>query len=594
MNRIFRLGLMGALAAPVMALAFVTGPATAATAPAPAPAAPPAAAPAAAPVACSSGTPAPANPFPGTLVTANNFESGSLAPYGIAPGYALNTGGDGTATIDNKLAHSGKCSVHLHVTDTAGSLANLVTPVPANTNNVYADGWFNITTAGVAGNDVPYFRFFFDSTRFVDIYRYNQNGQLWLRVTSSTGFNYTQLVKGSVSMSVWHHVSMHVIANGAASTVEVSLDGTQLFSSNKVATTATTITAVQVGAEHLRQMGDIYIDDLVITASSSATAGRAIRLAGADRITTAIEAAANRTDWGNTVVLTRDDDFADALSSGPLAASLKAPILVNPTTALDPRVAAEIKALATANGGKENVVIVGGTGAVSAGVATALAAIPGVTVRPRLEGADRFQTSVAVSKATITNNGSGAARDYNVFLATGNNFADAMTAGAAAAAVHGVVILTNGIKVTDPSSLAFLNNLGTSFLPGTPAPSVIAVGGSAASAWPTAAKKIVGVDRYDTSAQVANTYFDWSAPGNPKTNSVGIASGEVYADAVIGAGFMGHAGGPLLLTNPTSLNAYTAGYLTKEAGTITSAFVFGGPVRISDAVITQLSTALKF
>ena len=60
--------------------------------------------------------------------------------------------------------------------------------------------WFNITTAGVAGNDVPYFRFFFDTTRFVDIYRYNSNGQLWLRVTSSTGFTYTEAgVKGSIT-----------------------------------------------------------------------------------------------------------------------------------------------------------------------------------------------------------------------------------------------------------------------------------------------------------------------------------------------------------------------------------------------------------
>ena len=262
MNRKLRRGWIGALVAPVLSLAFVTGPATAALAPA--------APPAAAPVACSPGTPAPSNSFPGATVTANNFESGSLKT-GTPTAFTVKTGGDGTATIANNLAHTGKCSAHLHVSNTAGSLANLVTPLPANTNNVYADGWFNITTAGDSGNDVPYFRFFFDSTRFVDIYRYNSNGQLWLRVTSSTGFDYTKLVPGNVSMSTWHHVSMHVIPDAATSTIEVWLDGKTLFSRNDVVTTATTVTAVQVGAEHLRQKGDIYIDDLVIKASSTAS-----------------------------------------------------------------------------------------------------------------------------------------------------------------------------------------------------------------------------------------------------------------------------------------------------------------------------------
>ncbi|WP_423184568.1 hypothetical protein [Arthrobacter sp. NyZ413] len=263
MKRLLRLGLINMLAVPVMALTFVSAPAHAASAPPP--------------TSCSTGTPAPTNSYPGTTVVANNFESGTLS------GFTVNTGTTGTATIDNTQAHTGTCSAHLHVTTDPGSLANLVTTLPANSNDVYADAWFNITTAGVAGNDVPYFRFFFDTTRFVDIYRYNSNGQLWLRVTSSTGFNYTELVPGSIPLSAWKHVGMHVIANGAASTVEVWLDGTSVFSSNQVVTTATSVSAVQLGAEHLTQMGDEYIDDLVIkvggTTGTAAAAGALIPIA---------------------------------------------------------------------------------------------------------------------------------------------------------------------------------------------------------------------------------------------------------------------------------------------------------------------------
>ncbi|WP_216363113.1 hypothetical protein [Arthrobacter sp. Hiyo1] len=251
MKRLFRLGFISALAVPVMALAIVSGPANAAS------------------TTCSAGVPAPTNSYPGTTVVANNFESGTLA------GFTVNTGTTGTATIDNTQAHSGTCAAHLHVTNDPGSLANLVTPLPANSNDVYADAWFNITSAGVAGNDVPYFRFFFDTTRFVDIYRYNNNGQMWLRVTSSTGFTYTKLVSGSIALNAWRHVGMHVIANGAASTVEVWLDGTSIFSSNQINTTATTVTALQLGAEHLRQMGDEYIDDLVIKVGGATAGGPA-------------------------------------------------------------------------------------------------------------------------------------------------------------------------------------------------------------------------------------------------------------------------------------------------------------------------------
>jgi hypothetical protein len=60
---------------------------------------------------------------------------------------------------------------------------------------------------------------------------------------------------------------MHVEANGAASTIEVWLDGRLLYSSNHVSTGFKTLNRVQLGAEHPRQVGDSYIDDVVIKAS---------------------------------------------------------------------------------------------------------------------------------------------------------------------------------------------------------------------------------------------------------------------------------------------------------------------------------------
>lgn len=208
-------------------------------------------------------SPAPTNSFSGSVVLATSFESGSFC--GLIP----KVSGTGTATMSSSRAKTGTHSVKLHVTTDSGSLANLSSPAfPSGTKTSYADGWFNITVAGVSGNDVPYFRFFSGSTRVADIYRYNSNGQLWLRVTSPSGtFVYTKLISGSISLSAWHHVSMRVTANGSSSTVQVWFDGVQRYSSSSVKMLGSSLSKVQLGAEHNRQKGDEYIDDVVIKRS---------------------------------------------------------------------------------------------------------------------------------------------------------------------------------------------------------------------------------------------------------------------------------------------------------------------------------------
>jgi hypothetical protein len=207
-------------------------------------------------------SPAPSNTFAGTTtIVATSFESSGFC------GLISKVGGTGTATISGVSAHTGSKSAKLHVTDTSGSLATLSSPTfRSGTNTAYAAGWFNITTAGVTGSNVPYFRFFSGSTRIADVYRYNNNGQLWLRVTSPSGsFVYTKLTNGSVSMNAWHRVVMRVTANGSRSTIQVWFDGALKYSSSAVNVNATTLSKVQLGAEHTRQKGDEYIDDVMIS-----------------------------------------------------------------------------------------------------------------------------------------------------------------------------------------------------------------------------------------------------------------------------------------------------------------------------------------
>ena len=67
-------------------------------------------------------------------------------------------------------------------------------------------------------------------------------------------------------LGTWHHLVTRVVANGSSSTVEVWFDGKLLYSSKVVATRFTAVTKMQLGAEHRRQAGDSFIDDVVIKA----------------------------------------------------------------------------------------------------------------------------------------------------------------------------------------------------------------------------------------------------------------------------------------------------------------------------------------
>ncbi|MEW1819446.1 S-layer homology domain-containing protein [Arthrobacter sp. NPDC080031] len=241
MKRLYRLGLSGMLGLALGAgAALVAGPAEAAS------------------VSCQPATAAPTDSFPGNTVVADNFESESLSSYGVV------TQGTGTAAVSSTLAHDGACSAYLHATIDSGSISNMSVPLPAGATHAYAAGWFNITTAGVAGNDVPYFRFFSGATRIMDIFRYNSTANFVLRVTAPDGtFTYTTMVS-TVALNSWHHIAIDVHANGSATAAQVWFDDKSVYSSTTLNVAATSLSSVMLGSEHPTQQADIYVDDLIV------------------------------------------------------------------------------------------------------------------------------------------------------------------------------------------------------------------------------------------------------------------------------------------------------------------------------------------
>ena len=173
--------------------------------------------------------------------------------------------------------------------------------------------------------------------------------------------------------------------------------------------------------------------------------GGVSRLAGADRFATA--AAISRATFAAGVPVTYVATglaFPDALSGGPAAGGEGGPILLVTPTAIPAATAAELDRL-----DPQRIVVLGGTGAVSAQVAIDLQRYtPSGIVRR--SGADRYATAVAVSQGSFP----GGAR--HVFIATGQNFPDGLAGGPAAALRGGPLLLVPGTSVPEAVSAELL------------------------------------------------------------------------------------------------------------------------------------------
>lgn len=323
-----------------------------------------------------------------------------------------------------------------------------------------------------------------------------------------------------------------------------------------------------------------------------------VRIAGTDRVATAIKALEARADyWGDTVIIARSDAFADALASAPLADVLDAPILITPSgTDLDNRVAD-----AVAEQGFSNAIFVGGTGALGEAMRTELETKAGVTTE-RIRGIDRFETALAIADATVNYYGleSGAPfNEVNVYLADGWDFADALAGGAAAADNDGVVLLTeeDGLPTSTRLAVSLLAQDGYFDGDAINHVEIHAVGGPAARG--AAASDInvdaeyVGKDRFETAVLLAEKYTfehdEDEAELDEIEKSFTVANGFSYADGVVAGAFAANQDGPLLLTHPNVLTGVTKDYLFKHADNDDAqVVVFGGTGSVTPAVNAQL------
>lgn len=295
------------------------------------------------------------------------------------------------------------------------------------------------------------------------------------------------------------------------------------------------------------------------------------RLAGSNRILTAVAVAQKYYQMAKSVILVRGDSFADALSASPYAFAKNAPILLVDRDRIDPAVEAEIRRL-----GATDLTIVGGTSVVSEQVEEALKAFDSDGVE-RIAGADRYETSALMARALAKYTG-GIDR---AVIATGADFADAIAITPYTSPAHMPILLVKNQVVSDSVKQA-ISDLGIT--------GVTLVGGSSAVSsaclrdLPRNYLRLEGPDRYATSVKVTA----WYRMIHPTTF---IVSGENYADALVISPVAASQHSPLLLTASKRLPEVVKNHL--QAHPARKFVVLGGPLAINDQVLDQLSLLVK-
>ncbi|MEY9857169.1 Tol biopolymer transport system component [Catenulispora sp. GAS73] len=308
------------------------------------------------------------------------------------------------------------------------------------------------------------------------------------------------------------------------------------------------------------------------------------RLGGFDRFATAVQVSrqqfrtagdgSDQRSQAQAVVLSRSDEFADALGGSALAAHKNAPLLLTETASLNAASRGEIQRVLPAGG---TVYVLGGEQAISPNVANQLAGL-GYHVQ-RIGGHDRFETAVDMANVYAPN-------ATQVLTATGMNFPDALSAGAVAAQANGMAVL-----LTDDTTMpAVTEGYLASRINGHTLTYLAAVGGQADKALAGDGfggyDKLGGADRYATSYNVASHLFSGFS-------AVGIATGTDWPDSLSGGALMGRYGGPLVLVDPTyGINPVEYTLFDANRGSDNYGYVFGGDLALPSRIDDQLASAI--
>ncbi|MYH74070.1 MAG: hypothetical protein F4155_04630 [Acidimicrobiales bacterium] len=203
----------------------------------------------------------------------------------------------------------------------------------------------------------------------------------------------------------------------------------------------------------------------------------------------------------------------------------------------------------------------------------------------RYGGADRYATSLLVAEAFATLAGDSL---ESVVMVSGESWQDAVVAAPLAGSMDAPLLMTPPGQLRDDAT-GFLERVGASevVVVSTDHTS-LAVGSAVVSALDDlgiSVERVSGANRYATGAAAARR-IDPVGTMPTSGRTAFVASGEVFADALVAGPLGAHGRHPVLLTPPDELHVETAAYLRDAQ--IAHVVLMGGPAALSETVETSL------
>ncbi len=314
-----------------------------------------------------------------------------------------------------------------------------------------------------------------------------------------------------------------------------------------------------------------------------------VRVQGLDRYETAAAAVeqsfpASTTVSVSTVVLASGETWPDALGGSALAGVNEGPLLLTARAYLPPSTRATLARLKP-----QKVILLGGTATVSEAVESQIASM-GIPVT-RIGGADRYAVSRSVAASAVVQARARGRVVNTAYLATGLDFPDALAVSPISARFRRPILLTRTSTVP-AETLATIKALRLT--------DVVILGGTGSVSENVASEltsagitvtRIGGVDRYAAAIGIAHH----GAGLGMTWKSLGLASGNAFADALCGGVAQGQSGtgSMILLTRGDRLSDGVAIELRDHRSAIGLLRVFGGSATVQPQTRAAAAAVLR-
>lgn len=296
------------------------------------------------------------------------------------------------------------------------------------------------------------------------------------------------------------------------------------------------------------------------------------RLAGLTAEQTAVQIA-EQTGSTDTAILASSASYGmvDALTSGPLATFLNAPILLQGAgSELNPATKDELTKL-----GVKKVYVTSGTAVISQAVLDQLTDMDIEVIA--LGGSDRFETSVNIAKKMVELGAS----INKVAVAYGWLNQDALSIASIASAQTEPILLTEKDKI--PASVQDFLTTNTSVVATDVIGGTGVISDAVKDEFPDATRYF-GTTAYDTNVAVLKAFDDVLTYDN-----VFVANGETAIDALAGAPLAAEYNAGIVLTKGTT-NEGTA-YASSKMSASSVVTALGGTAVVPDSILTDMAEA---